>query len=198
VTEADYDRWAVAAQRGDARALARLYRDLAPALLGYLGRYVPDPADAEDILHDTFVRVFEGRRRYRPSGRFRSWLFTVATRLALDRARARRTRYRLEPAVRETLGRHPAEDATDRLCYDELRRRVDAALDDLPPAYAAAFHLRVREGFSYAEIASIHDAPEATLRSRVHRALARIRTALENDPPTPSESGTRSKEEKDR
>jgi RNA polymerase sigma-70 factor (ECF subfamily) len=63
----------------------------------------------------------------------------------------------------------------------ELLERVEEVLSDLPPAYAMAFHLRLREGFSYREMSSICEEPEGTLRSRVHHGLKRVREALQRD-----------------
>ena len=57
-------------------------------------------------------------------------------------------------------------------------RAIDSALSDLPATYAMAFHLRVREEFSYREMAEICGEPEGTLRSRVHHTLKRLRVAL--------------------
>jgi len=161
--------------------LAELYRRHAPSLLAYLRRLLGERAEAEDILQETFLRIFEGRGSYRGTGRFRGWLFTVATRRALDRLRKIRRRGEIlrEVALGATLqpSRDPSREAEQR----ETLRRIDAVLADLPPAYALAFHLRIREEFTYAEIASMAGEPESTLRSRVHHTLKRIRAALEGD-----------------
>jgi DNA-directed RNA polymerase specialized sigma24 family protein len=71
-----------------------------------------------------------------------------------------------------------AEGPHERLAHEELLRAIDSALSDLPATYAMAFHLRVREEFSYREMAEICDEPEGTLRSRVHHTLKRLRVAL--------------------
>jgi RNA polymerase sigma-70 factor (ECF subfamily) len=176
----EYDILAEEAQRGEPNALARLYRDLGPPLLGHLERILGERADAEDILHDAFVGLFEGRRRYRSSrGKFRQWIFTVATHMAIDRIRRNRRAHDLEPSAGEALFRPPGPGPAERIVLAETVRRVEAALADLPGIYAVAFHLRVREEFSYAEMAEIMNEPEGTLRSRVHRAVQQIREALE-------------------
>jgi RNA polymerase sigma-70 factor (ECF subfamily) len=174
----ELDQLALRSRNGDPRALATLYRATAPALLGYLERILGERADAEDVLHETFLRVFEGRGRYSGRGRFREWLFTVATRLAWDRKRRFRRHGELMSAFSDDLAPRSSPDPSQALVYEELLKRVASALSDFPPAYAAAFHLRVREGFSYREIARISGEPEETLRSRVHRALKQIRRTL--------------------
>ncbi len=174
----ELDQLALKSRNGDPRALATLYRSMAPALLGYLERILGERADAEDVLHETFLRVFEGRGRYSGRGRFREWLFTVATRLAWDRKRRFRRHGELMSAFSDDLTPWSSPDPSQAIVYEELLKRVASALSDFPPAYAAAFHLRVREGFSYREMARISGDPEETLRSRVHRALKQIRRTL--------------------
>jgi RNA polymerase sigma-70 factor (ECF subfamily) len=174
----EYDILAEQSRRGDARALATLYRHLAPSLLGYLQRMLGERADAEDVLHDTFIRMFEGRGQYKGKGHFRSWLYTVATRLAIDRVRRRRRHSELVPRVREETSRGPSSGPGEDLAYRELLERLESALADVPATYAMAFHLRVQEGFSYREIAAICGDAEGTLRSRVHHTLKQVRKTL--------------------
>jgi len=165
-------------RQGDAQALATLYRRYAPPLLDYLVRLLGDRADGEDLLHEVFLRLFAGRGRYEERGRFRAWLFTVATHLARDRLKQDRRRRELTADMADTLAPASPVDPLDQLGRRELLRMVESVLADLPPAYAMAFHLRVREEFSYREIAAICGEPEGTLRSRVHHTLKRIRLAL--------------------
>lgn len=166
-------------RRGDPAALATLYRRHATPLLAHLERLFGTRADAEDVLHEAFLRVFLGSRPYRGRGRFRAWLFTVGTHLALDRIRQQRRRDALARLAIEAISPAPARDPVAEAERRELAGRIDAALADLPASHAMAFHLRVREAFSYREIADMCGEPEGTLRSRVHHALNRIRRALE-------------------
>jgi RNA polymerase sigma-70 factor (ECF subfamily) len=164
---------------GDPDALAELYRRHAGALLRYVERLTGERDAAEDILQETFLRIFERRGRYLGRGRFRSWLFTVATRQARDRARTARRRGELTGAFAGELAPRPDGDPLQRVRRLEILREIESALADLPPAYAATFQLRICESFSYREISEMLDEPEGTLRSRVHHALRRVRAALE-------------------
>jgi RNA polymerase sigma-70 factor (ECF subfamily) len=172
------DAAALACRRGDPRALARLYRVFAPPLLAYLQRAGGDRSEAEDVLHETFLRLITGRGRYRAQGRFRSWLFTVATRLLYDRQRKQRRRDLIIAEDPAELAPRPAVDPQRRLEARELHALVRSALADLPASYAAALQLRVREGFSYAEMVAITGEPAGTLRSRVHHVLKHLRRRL--------------------
>lgn len=187
----DDDLLASRSRNGDPLALAKLYRRHASHLLRYLEKQVGRPEEAEDILQETFIRIFEGRGRYEGRGRFRAWLFTVATRIAMDRARQRRrqdelleTQYASEPCV--------VEDPWDAALRTHALGRIESVLADLPNDHAIAFHLRVLENFSYREMAEICGDPEGTLRSRVHHALKRIRDTLlqERRGPPPGERGS--------
>lgn len=173
---ADDDDLAARSRAGDPAALATLYHRHGPALLDFLTRYLRNPVEAEDVLHETFLRLFKGRGGYRAQGRFRAWLFAVASRIAIDRLR-RGQRHRALAAAHSWPGQAP-EDPLQALAGAEIQGCIDDALATLPESYAAAFHLRVREGFSYREIAEISGAPLGTLRSRVHHALRTARQAL--------------------
>lgn len=176
--EQDDDLLALKSRDGDSRALAILYRRFAPGLLEYLGRVLGERSDAEDLLHEVFLRIFEGQGRYEGRGRFRAWLYTVATHLARDRLKQRRRRGELAAVVAEALAGPPGPDPIEEVARQELGARIDSALADLPPSYAMAFQLRVREDFSYREMVAICGEPEGTLRSRVHHSLKRIRQTL--------------------
>jgi RNA polymerase sigma factor (sigma-70 family) len=179
VTPAEQERLAARARDGDPLALAALYRHFAPSLLGFLSRALSDRGEAEDVLHDTFLRLLDGRRGDRAGGHLRAWLFTVAGHLAVDRLRRRRRHGELAAAAAEDLRPSGPPGPESILEEGELLRRIEDALADLPPAYGTAFHLRVREHFSYREMAEVLGEVEGTLRSRVHHTLVRVRRALE-------------------
>lgn len=172
------------ARHGDAAALAVLYHRHAPALLRYLERRTADRALSEDVLQETFLRIFERRGRYDEKGRCRAWLFTIATRLANDRVRTTRRRKEITEAFAPDLAPRAIHDPLARVRHQEILGEIEQALCDLPPVYAATFQLRVCESFSYREIGEMLGEPEGTLRSRVHHALRRIRARLSPDDST--------------
>lgn len=140
--------------------------------------------DAEDLTQETFVRVFRSLHTYSP-GTFEGWLHRITTNLFLDQAR-RRQRVRIEP-IGDDSERWSSPDllATPERAFEaaHLDRDVQRALDELPPEYRAAVVLCDIEGLSYEEIAATLGIKLGTVRSRIHRARARLRVALEHRRP---------------
>jgi RNA polymerase sigma-70 factor (ECF subfamily) len=174
------DRLALLARQGDAPALARLYREFAPAVLAYLRRATGELSASEDLLHDVFLHLMQGRGGYSGRGRFRQWLFALAVNAARDQARRLRSQNRLAERLAQAQAPAPAHapSADVAVADRETVRQIEAMLADLPAEYAAAFHLRVREEFTYREMAEMTGDPEGTLRSRVHHTLKRLRARL--------------------
>ncbi len=150
---------------------ARVYR------LAY--RLTGNRADAEDLTQETFVRVFRSLSSYTP-GTFEGWLHRITTNLFLDGAR-RRQRIRMDGLGED----HERWASPDRLTGPEhafehahLDHDVQRALDALPPEYRAAVVLCDIEGLSYEEIAVTLGVKLGTVRSRIHRARARLRVSL--------------------
>jgi len=155
---------------------ARVYR------LAY--RLTGNPHDAEDLTQETFVRVFRSLHTYTP-GTFEGWLHRITTNLFLDQAR-RRQRIRMD-AMGDDDERYESTDglATPERAFEHgnLDHDVQRALDDLPPEYRAAVVLCDIEGLSYEEIAVTLGIKIGTVRSRIHRARARLRESLEHRAP---------------
>ncbi|MEN0129986.1 MAG: RNA polymerase sigma factor SigE [Brevundimonas sp.] len=155
---------------------ARVYR------LAY--RLTGNRPDAEDLTQETFVRVFRSLHTYQP-GTFEGWMHRITTNLFLDQAR-RRQRIRMD-AMGEEADRYPSGDqlaAPERAFeHGNLDHDIQRALDELPPEYRAAVVLCDIEGLSYEEIAVTLGIKLGTVRSRIHRARARLRVSLEHRAP---------------
>jgi len=156
---------------------ARVYR------LAY--RLTGNPHDAEDLTQEVFVRVFRSLSSYTP-GTFEGWLHRITTNLFLDSAR-RKQRIRFEGLADEMAHRLAGSEPTPAQAFDDnhLDDDVQAALKALPPEYRAAVVLCDIEGFSYEEIAATLGVKLGTVRSRIHRGRAQLRSALEHRRPTP-------------
>jgi len=157
---------------------ARVYR------LAY--RLTGNPHDAEDLTQEVFVRVFRSLSSYTP-GTFEGWLHRITTNLFLDSAR-RKQRIRFEGLADEMAHRLAGSEPTPAQAFDDshLDDDVQAALKALPPEYRAAVVLCDIEGFSYEEIAATLGVKLGTVRSRIHRGRAQLRSALEHRRPAPA------------
>jgi RNA polymerase sigma-70 factor (ECF subfamily) len=146
-------------------------------------RLTGNPHDAEDLTQEVFVRVFRSLATYTP-GTFEGWLHRITTNLFLDMAR-RRQRIRFEGLGQDVEGRLQGGDPTPAQAFDErhLDTDIQAALKDLAPEYRAAVVLCDIEGLSYEEIAATLGVKLGTVRSRIHRGRAHLRTALEHRRP---------------
>jgi RNA polymerase sigma-70 factor (ECF subfamily) len=149
---------------------ARVYR------LAY--RLTGNQHDAEDLTQEVFVRVFKSLANYTP-GTFEGWLHRITTNLFLDGAR-RRQRIRFEGLSDDIAQRLPGTAMSPAQAWDDshLDGDIQAALQALPPDYRAAVVLCDIEGFSYEEIAATMGVKLGTVRSRIHRGRAQLRSAL--------------------
>jgi len=161
----------LALRAGDAAAFDVLFRRWSGPLLRYLERMLRDRAVAEELVQEAFIRVHEARERYRPDARFSTWLYRIATNLALNELR--RPRHR---AVHRSADAGPGTEAV----VDARRRGAAAAraLGELPEKQRAALCLAAVEGLSYAEVAEALDVTEKAVKSLVHRARSSLARRL--------------------
>ncbi len=164
-----------ALRRGDAEALAAVYREHAGGLLRTLRGFLGEEAEAEDVLHDVFVGLPEALRRYEDRGVFGAWLRRVALRVALQRLRTRRRRGEvgLGPTVAPSA-RAEAEALPARLL-------VEQALATLPEGLRTVVVLRELEGWTHREIAEFLGIREGAVMTRHCRAMKRLRRELEGE-----------------
>jgi len=139
--------------------------------------------DAEDLTQEVFVRVFRSLPSYTP-GTFEGWLHRITTNLFLDMAR-RRQRIRFEGLGDQAVGLLRDGEPTPAQAFDarHLDTDVQQALEALAPEYRAAVVLCDIEGLSYEEIAATLGVKLGTVRSRIHRGRAQLRTALDHRRP---------------
>ena len=122
--------------------------------------------DAEDVAQDAFVRAHRSFADLRDRDKFRSWLVRMTFRLALDRRRSDRRRAARELETTATSGPRPDELAIE----GQRAARLWAAIDTLPEKLRLVTVLAAIEGRSVAEVATLIDAPEGTVKSRLFDA----------------------------
>jgi RNA polymerase sigma-70 factor (ECF subfamily) len=175
----DDDDLAKRIRRGDAGAFDVLFDRFAARLRGYLVGMVGDAATADDLLQETFLRVYHHIDRYEPRGTFAPWIFRIAGNLAITEVRRRRYR-RTTPLDR---GPDPPCDSAraDPAAIHAAgvrTREVESALTRLPEAQRAVVLLRVRDEMPLEEIARTLRVPVGTVKSRLHHAVKRLREEI--------------------
>jgi len=171
-------------RRGDPEALGALVERYQHRLYRYLCRLVSDPAAAEDLFQQTWLRVAEQIHRYDEGRNFDAWLFRVAHNLAIDSLRRHRPESLDEPLPSgESRVEHlPADlpSALDRVEENEWSARIAVAMRQLPAIYREVLALRFEEEMKLEEISESLGAPLSTVKTRLRRALETLRARLES------------------
>jgi RNA polymerase sigma-70 factor (ECF subfamily) len=165
---------------GDEEALAALYDRYAPVLLGLARRVLGDPADAEEVLQETFVHAWTRAGRYDPGrSSVGTWLALIARSRAIDRLRSRKSAGRTVEAARmESPPGHESPRAAGAVFAHERLARVAAALGDLPAEQRQVIELAYFSGLSQTEIAGATGIPLGTVKTRTLLAMKKLRAAL--------------------
>jgi RNA polymerase sigma-70 factor (ECF subfamily) len=167
---------------GLAAALAALVERYTGRLTNYCAKLLGSVPIAGEVCQETWLRVWKHRASYRPEGKFAVFLYTTAHNLCKNHARdaRRREHWLREARAGDALDRVADErpDHLDALLAREKQRDVHRALGTLPAPMREALLLRFQEDLSYEDMAAILDAPESTIRSRVHYGLKHLRYHL--------------------
>jgi RNA polymerase sigma-70 factor, ECF subfamily len=173
-------------RRGDPDALGRLLERYQHRLYRYLCRLVRDPASAEDLFQQSWLRVIERIERYDERRSFEAWLFSLARNLAIDYLRRGRPESLDEPlpsgAARADLLAAEAPSSLDRVLAEERGLRLAEELAALPAIYSEVLTLRFEEEMKLEEIAELLETPLSTVKTRLRRALDALRRRLESQP----------------
>lgn len=174
---------------GDKAALEELIARYQAKVFGLALRVTGNREDAEEVLQDVFWRILQNVGSFRGDSKLSSWIYRIAINGALTKVRER-PKHRHVP-LEEELGpamttdgviAEPVADWTglpsDALERRELSERLEAAIEQLPPDYRAAFVLRDVEGLSTEEACEVLDLSVAALKSRLHRARLFLRKEL--------------------
>jgi RNA polymerase sigma-70 factor (ECF subfamily) len=177
---------AVAARGGSEDACTALVRRFERPVYNLIARLVQDPATAEDLTQDTFVKMFRALGQFKPELRFSSWLFRIAHNTAIDFLRQRQLPAapplvddegdEIDPLARiaDLHGDTPEQAALRR----QLAAALDSAIDTLRPEYRAVVVLRHQEDLDYEEIAEVMDVPLGTVKTYLFRARRELAARL--------------------
>jgi RNA polymerase sigma-70 factor (ECF subfamily) len=163
--------------------------------LAFFRRLGAGPTEAEDLVQETFLKLFRTVQTYQPSGRFAAYAFRVARNAWIDQKR-RRASAPGAGAEGRAGAAAAAEEEDIPLAWAEAREgeagpleraeraeeagRIRSAVQELNEGHRRVFELAVVEGLPYGEIAALLGIPEGTVKSRMHHALRKLRGRLED------------------
>lgn len=173
-------------QRGNSGAFDLIVKRFKDSLTNYTFRYLGDYDECDDVVQETFVRVYKNKNSYKPLAKFSTWIYTIATNLAKTRLRqkqkvnifsflkSKEPEYRFE--VIDTG--YSLDNITDSILLEKI---IQSALDKIPAKYKEAVILRDIQELSYEEISEIIKANIGTVKSRINRGRERLKKILERD-----------------
>jgi RNA polymerase sigma-70 factor, ECF subfamily len=172
-------------KQGETTAFAELVRRHGDSLLGYLNRISANRDEAEDLFQETFRRVHENASSYSGKGKFRSWLYAIATNVARDglrKARRQGTMISLNQPNDQcsqggcgeadiAVAEETAADPHQVAALEEQKAQVRQAIDRLPERQRNTLILTYYQGLSYNEAAEALDCSLGTVKSQMYRAV---------------------------
>jgi RNA polymerase sigma-70 factor, ECF subfamily len=171
--------------QGDADSFDELLRRYRTPLVKFFCRMVRDEALAEDLAQEAFLRVYKARHRYRPDARFTTWLYRIATNLALNAIRDAKGRQRQGENGSAGDGEAPFEfvdpkaSVEQQLIETDRGRMIREAIEALPENQRAAVILHKYQEVDYRQIAGILKVSESAVKSLLFRAYETLRARLE-------------------
>jgi RNA polymerase sigma-70 factor (ECF subfamily) len=180
-----------ATRSGDEAAFAEIINRYRNPITNFIYRMLNDYEEAVDLAQETFVRVYRAAERYHAGYAFSTYIYRIASNLAISELRKRKRRRLIsltglfqshteegENTEFQPTDEKPLQDAA--LADEQIKEIVAKAIATLPENYRAPLILRDVEGKSYEEIARILDANEGTIKSRISRGRNLLRDKLKN------------------
>ena len=174
---------------GDEDAFEMLYHRYERPLLNFIYRMVTNATDAENLCQETFFRVVRGKRKYKATAQFKTWLFRIALNLCRDRLRRMKHRSHLslnapvlaqddEDVELQELIPDPSSDPVEYVETDELGALIERAIASLPQDQRSVVIMKEYQGLKLSEIADVMNCPIGTVKSLNHRAHGKLKKIL--------------------
>ncbi len=185
------------AAAADPRAWDEIIERYGERIYNLAYRFTGNPAEAEDLTQDIFLKLYRNLDRYRGDVPLMAWALRLSRNLCIDHYRHHRVRRQAETVSDEVLRHLPSDDDLERRSQKRERRRlVRQVLAEMSESLASVVMLRDLQGLSYNEIATFFEVPVGTIKSRLNRArrelVRRVQERLESGPapiPTPMPAG---------
>lgn len=172
-------------QQGELAAFDKLVKRFRLPLFSFINRIVKNPGVAEDLIQETFIRLYLKKDSYCQIAKFSTWLFTIGSNLAKTELRKRKVRRWISlsgysdedrPIDVEDKSSSPYDDAQRH----DVREKLNIEINKLPVVFREVIELRDVQELSYDEISSILKVPLGTVKSRVNRGRQRLKKSLQS------------------
>ncbi len=172
-------------QAGDERAYVELVNRYKDKLLNFVFQFLGDIEQAEDVVQDTMLRLYEKKHYYKEIAKFSTWIYTIARNLAnteLRKRKRRKTTYLSQMSKEERQYEIPAvQDDVDQSLHNEfINDRIQSAINNLPEHFKLVIILRDIQELSYDDISNIVEVPLGTIKSRINRARIQLQAELQD------------------
>ena len=172
-------------QDGDMYAYDLLVKRYKDPLMNFAYRFLGNTEEAEDVVQETFLRLYRNKNAYRQIAKFSTWIYTITGNLAKTELRKRKRRKLMSIS---DLGfeekEYEIEDTkadTEQGAESALQEKyIQKAIDELPPRFKQVIILRDIQELSYEEVGKIIKAPLGTVKSRLNRARLKLQEKLES------------------
>ncbi|MBM6551707.1 sigma-70 family RNA polymerase sigma factor [Marinomonas ostreistagni] len=164
--------------QGNTRAFSELYDCTSTKLYGICLRVLEDDASAQEVLQETYMKVWRNAERYQSNGLSpMTWLMTIARNSAIDKRRALMAQPSMSSEDIELIEDHDSPEC--QVAFAQAKQHIEDCLNSLPPERAEAIKGAYLEGLSYAELAEQCAIPLNTIRTWLRRGLQRLKGCLE-------------------
>ena len=167
-------------REGDRVAFYNIYERYCKRLYGFVLRYIKQEADAEEIVQEVFIKVWEARTKIDVYSSFESFLFTVAYNATISLFRKRVSEKKYLEHLKSLQQSEYVPDAANEIHFNELNEKVQALLNELTPRQKEIFQLSREEGLTHEEIAKKLDISVNTVKKHMTNTLAFLKSNIDN------------------
>lgn len=175
------DKLVAGCLKNDRKSQRDLYNLFAPTMLGVCCRYTRTKEEAEDVMIDGFLRVFQKIENYRHECSLSAWIYAIMVNVSIDHYRANLKHLKDETFEEEAAPVQSSHNSGEQILTNLEAKQVLSIMKQMPEEYRIIFNLRVMEEFSFKEIAKKLERNENTIRVYFQRGRAWLQTRIQEE-----------------